>query len=300
MRSIRRIFKYDNTGLLFVAPAVIYMIAFVGYPIISNFILSFHDVTVMTIRTMQPFVGFSNYIKAFHDPIVLQSTINTLVFTITCIVFQFLLGLMLALFFNKKFSLAKPSRGLMLIPWMIPVTITGLTFKLLFESNVGVVNDVLNILGIIHKPIDWLIQPGSAMFSVIVANIWIGIPFNMILLSTGLTLIPSELYESSMIDGANKIQTFFNITLPMLKTTIESVLILGFIYTFKMFDLVFVMTNGGPVNATQLLSTYSYKLSFSLFKYSDGATVANIMFVILLLAGLLYLRFVYSNEREVK
>jgi multiple sugar transport system permease protein len=298
MRSVKKFFRHGNIGLVFVAPAVIYMLAFIGYPIISNFILSFQKVTVMTIKTVKPFVGLTNYINAINDPIVGTSVVNTLVFTVSCIVFQFLIGLGLALFFNQRFRFAKPVRGLMLIPWMIPITITGLTFKFLFASNVGVINDVLKMLGVIHKPIDWLLQPGTAMFSVIFANIWIGIPFNMILLTTGLNLIPGELYESAMIDGANKMQTFFRITLPMLRTTMESVLVLGFIYTFKMFDLIFVMTNGGPVNATQLLSTYSYKLSFSLFHYSDGATVANISFVILFLVSLLYLKFINSNEKE--
>ena len=135
------------------------------------------------------------------------------------------------------------------------------------------------------------------MFSLIVANIWIGIPFNMILLSTGLTTIPREVKEAAAIDGANAPQAFFRITVPMLKPVIESVLILGFIYTFKVFDLVFVMTNGGPVNSTHLLSTYSYKLSFTLFKYSQGAATANILFVILLIVSVLYLRFVYDDGR---
>lgn len=295
---MRKFFRHDNIGLLFVAPAMIFMLAFIGYPILYNFVLSAQNVTVMTIRTVKPFVGFANYIKAFSDPIVGQSVVNTLVFTVSCIVFQFIFGLALALFFNKRFKFAKPVRGLMLVPWMIPMTVTGLTFKFLFASNVGVVNDLLKMVGLIQKPVDWLLQPGTAMFSVIFANVWIGIPFNMILLSTGLNLIPEELYESSMIDGATKVQTFFHITLPMLRTTIESVLVLGFIYTFKMFDLVFVMTSGGPANATQLLSTYSYKLSFSLFHYSDGATVANISFVILFIVSLLYLKFAYSNEKE--
>jgi multiple sugar transport system permease protein len=118
----------------------------------------------------------------------------------------------------------------------------------------------------------------------------------MILLSVGLTTIPKELYESSSIDGANKFQSFFKITVPLLKPTIESVLILGFIYTFKVFDLVFVMTGGGPVNTTQVLSTYSYKLSFSFFRYSDGAAVANILFIILLIVSIIYLKFINTNK----
>lgn len=299
MRSIKCFFQSDNIGLLFVAPAVIYMFAFIGYPIVSNFILSFQDVTVMTISLPdKPFIGFDNYIRAFQDPIVGTAIWNTLLFTVACIVFQFVIGFALALFFKKGFKLAKPVRGLMMIPWMIPMTITGLMFRFLFASNVGVLNELLMIVGIINKPIDWLLQPGTAMLSLIIANIWIGIPFNMILLSSGLSLIPEELYESASIDGASKVQNFRYITLPMMRSTIEAVLILGFIYTFKVFDLVFVMTQGGPVDSTQLLSTYAYKLSFSLFRYSDGATVANILFIILFAVSLLYLRFVNTNEGE--
>jgi multiple sugar transport system permease protein len=127
------------------------------------------------------------------------------------------------------------------------------------------------------------------MFSLVVANVWIGIPFNMILLSTSLTLIPKELYESASIDGSSKLHTFIKITLPQLKNTIESVFILGFIYTFKGFVLVYLMTGGGPVNSTHMLSTYSYKLSFDMFNYSKGAATANILFLILLAASIFYL-----------
>ena len=152
--------------------------------------------------------------------------------------------------------------------------------------------------GIINEPVEWLLQPVSAMWSLIIANTWIGIPFNMILLSTGLTTIPSSIYESANIDGANAFQKFFRITVPLLKPAIESVLVLGFIYTFKVFDLVYVMTQGGPVNATEMLSTYSYKLSFSEFNFSRGAAAANILFAILFLVSLGYLKLV--NEEEVR
>ena len=218
-------------------------------------------------------------------------------FTVACILFQFIIGFALAIFFNKNFSISKPIRGLLMMPWMIPITITGLIFKFMFGTDVGIINFFLKTLGLISENIDWLTNPVTALPAVIIANIWIGIPFNMILISTGLTTIPEELYESASIDGANKWQKLCRITLPLLRPTIESVLILGFIYTFKVYDLVYVMTSGGPVNSTQLLSTYSYKLSFDLFKYSQGAAVANILFIILFFVSLLYLRFVYS-ERE--
>jgi multiple sugar transport system permease protein len=297
MNRIKRFFRYGNIGYLFVLPAAIYMLLLVGYPIISNFILSFQDVTVMTLNKPQkPFIGFRNYQMLLGDGVLLPSLVNTFVFTVCCIVFQFIIGFALALFYGRNFSFAKPIRGLLMIPWMIPMTVTALMFKFMFSSNVGILNQFLQGCGLIGQPIEWLLQPRLAMFSLIVANTWIGIPFNMILISTGLTTIPPELLEAASIDGANKRQSFFHITLPMLKPVIESVLILGFIYTFKVFDLVFVMTNGGPVNSTHLLSTYSYKLSFTLFKYSQGAATANILFLILFVVSIMYLKFVYDDK----
>jgi multiple sugar transport system permease protein len=300
MKGIKKYFKYDNVGILFALPAFIYMIVFVGYPIFYNFVLSFQDVTVKTLRSnVKDFVGFDNYIHLFtRDNVLTTSLWNTLFFTVVCIIFQFIVGFALALFFNRKFKFAKPVRGLLLLPWMIPMTVTGLIFKFMFSTDVGLINFILRSLGIIHHNIGWLTSTSTAMPAVIFANFWIGIPFNMILIATGLTTIPKELYESAAIDGANKFQTFRKITLPLLKPTMESVLILGFIYTFKVYDLVYVMTNGGPVNSTQLLSTYSYKLSFVMFKYSEGAAVANILFVILFIVSLIYLKFVYTEGEE--
>lgn len=291
MKKIKDCFRYENAGLLYVLPAFIYMLIFVGYPIFQNLILSVQDVTMRNlISPDKAFVGFQNYIDIFQDKVFLRSLYNTLIFTVGCLAIQFLIGFLLALFFNQNFKFAKPIRGLLMMPWMIPITVTALMFKFIFGTDVGILNYIFSSLGLIQENIEWLTTPGTAMLAIICANIWIGIPFNMILISTGLTTIPKELYESAAIDGAGKVQTFFKITLPLLKPTIESVLILGFIYTFKVFDLVYVMTSGGPVNSTHMLSTYSYKLSFEMFKYSKGAAVANVLLVILLIVGTFYLR----------
>lgn len=293
----RGFFKYDNVGMLFVLPAFIYMLVFVGYPIVRNIVLSLQDVTVRTLTAPdKPFVGLKNYTAIFQDPVFVRALTNTLLFTICCLAFQFVIGFLLALFFNQHFRISKTVRGLMLIPWMIPITVTALMFKFIFGTDVGILNYILKSLGMISQNIDWLTSTNTALFAIICANVWIGIPFNMILISTGLTTIPKELYESASIDGAGKVQTFFKITLPLLRPTIESVLILGFIYTFKVFDLVYVMTGGGPVNSTHMLSTYSYKLSFEMFKYSKGAAVANILLVILLVVGVFYLRATKEEE----
>ncbi len=299
MKKTKKLFRYDNVGILFVLPAFLYMLIFVGYPIIRNIVLSFQDVNAGNlVRGTKNFIMFENYLELFKDDVFRTSLANTLKYTVLCLIFQFLIGFVLALFFSKRFSLAKPVRGILLVPWMIPVTVTALMFKLLFATDIGVINYILRSLHLISKNIEWLTTPGTAMFALVCANIWIGIPFNMILISTGLTTIPKELYESAFIDGANKVQTFFSITLPLLRPTIESVLILGFIYTFKVYDLVYVMTSGGPVNSTHMLSTYSYKLSFEMFKYSKGSAVANVLLVILLIVGVFYIKATTAGEEE--
>ncbi|NLI22892.1 MAG: sugar ABC transporter permease [Clostridiales bacterium] len=297
MSYLRKLVRSDRIAYLFVAPALCYMLLLVGYPILYNLLLSVQDVTVKNINNGRfSYIGLDNYVRLFTNDVLTTSIVNTLVFTVACIIAQFLIGFLLALFFNRAFRAARFVRGMMMMPWMIPMTVTALMFKFMFSTNVGIVNQALLAAGLIASPIDWLTSPVSAMIAVIAANVWIGIPFNMILLSVGLTTIPAELYESASIDGAGRWQSFRHITLPLLRPTIESVLVLGFIYTFKVFDLVFVMTNCGPVNATQLLSTYSYKLSFSLFKYSEGSAVANVLFVILLAASLVYLKYTYTEE----
>ena len=295
MKAIRRFLRYDNLGWLYVLPALVYMLALTGWPIVSNIMLSLQDVTVRTLRlTEKPFVGLANYRTLFEGGVLTSAIFNTLLFTVLCLVFQFVIGFLLALFFNRSFATAKFVRGLL----MMPITVTALIFKFIFGTDVGILNQALVGLGLIAKPVEWLTQPGTAMAALIVANVWIGIPFNMILLSVGLCTVPRELYESASIDGANAWQSFRHITLPMIRSSIESVLILGFIYTFKVFDLVFVMTGGGPVNATQMLSTYSYKQSFMMFKYGEGAAIANVLFVILMIAAAVYLKFAYNDGEE--
>lgn len=299
MKSLKKKFKYENVGLLFALPAVVYMLIFVGYPIISNIILSMQDVTVKNLaKGTKNFIGFANYAELFKDEVFVKSITNTLVFTLGCLLVQFIIGFALAVFFNQNFKISKFVRGILMMPWMMPMTVTALIFKFMFATDVGIINYLLRTIGIIQENIEWLTTPTPAMIAVIIANIWIGIPFNTILIATGLTTIPEELYESASIDGANSVQRFFKITVPLLRPTIESVLVLGFIYTFKVYDLIYVMTSGGPVNSTHLMSTYSYKLSFELFQYSKGSAVANVLLLILLAVGMIYLKITMEGEED--
>ena len=288
----------QTVGYLFVAPALVFLLLFVAYPIIYNVFLSFKDVDITNINypADQQGVGFANYKSLFtsSDGQMLGSIKNTLVFTVGSIFFQFTIGFLLALLFRNKFPLSGFIRGAIMISWLIPVTVSGLLFKFMFGMNGGIINQFLSHFGI--RPIEWLYSVDFAMPAVIVANIWIGIPFNMVLLLTGLTTIPKEIYESAEIDGARGLKRLFTITIPMIRPAIMSVLTLGFVYTFKVFDLVKVMTSGGPVNRTQLVSIFAYKLAFEKYEYSMGAAAATIMFIILLIEGLFYIRAIREDE----
>jgi len=289
--------RQNLPGYLFTLPAIVFMVAFVGYPIINNFILSFQDVNVMTFALPEhPWVGWDTYKSLFEDSLTWTALVNTSVFTVVCIVVQFSLGFLLALLFQRKFPGSKTVRGLLVVTWMLPMTITALVFKFMLSPGDGVIDYILMQLGIISKPVGWLINQDTALWGVIVTNIWVGIPFNMIILSTALSTVPQQLYESAKVDGASAMRTFFSVTMPYLKAAILSVVVLGLIYTFKVFELIFVMTNGGPVNATEVLSTVSYKHSFVEYNFSAGAATANVLFVILFAISLIYLNQVRKEE----
>lgn len=289
--------KKENIGYLYILPAVIFLVIFIGYPISYNIVMSFQKVDLMALNTgTKPFIGLDNYRELFGNPVFYKALLNTLFYTVACIVFQFTIGFAMALFFNLEFQLAKLIRGLIMVAWLLPLTVTALNFKFMFAINGGVINELLLKFHIISEPLEWLLGQKSSMWSLIITNVWIGIPFNMILLVTGLSTIPTSIYESASIDGTNWFQKIIYITIPSIKASILSVITLGFINTFKVFDLVFIMTNGGPVNATEVLSTMSYRYSFDQFNFSMGSTVANVLSVVLGIVTLIYIKFINQDE----
>lgn len=284
------------TGACFILPGLLYVVLLVGYPIVYNLMISFKDLNVRTIQRGAEWVGLQNYVNLFKDGLLTQTIGQTFLFTAVCIVVQMVFGLALAVFFNRDFKCAKVIRGMLLVIWVVPMTVTAIIYKFMFQTDGGLINTLLMNLHLIKKPIEWLINGKMAMAAVIFANSWVGIPFYMILLTSGLNGISPEIYESAEIDGANAKTKFMKITLPLLKPSLLSTFILGVIYTFKVFELVVIMTNGGPNDATELLSTYSYKLSFGQYQFSQGAAVANILFLCLLVVTLIYLRFIKEDE----
>lgn len=283
-------------GYAFIMPGLLYVVCILGYPLIYNIILSFKNTNVKNFaQGTSVFVGLENYITLFHDPTFLLVIKNTFVFTIISLVFQFIIGFVFAMFFSKKSTLSGPMRGIILISYMIPTSVTGLLGKNMFAVD-GVINDLLLKTGLINQPVEWLIKGGAAMAAVIAVNCWIGIPYNMLLMTSGLTGISNDVYESAAIDGAGAWQKFRYITLPLVKPAMTAVLMLGFIYTFKAFDLMFIMTQGGPLNATDVLGTYAYNLSFKKFAFSQGAAAAIILFCCLFVVGIFYLRLISKED----
>ena len=284
-------------GYTFIMPGFLYMILILGYPLIYNFIISFKNTNIKNFKSgASVFVGLENYMQLFKDPTFQLVIRNTFIFTIACLVVQFTIGFLFAMFFSKKFTFAGPIRGLVLIGYMMPMSVTALLGKNMFGVTEGVINNLLMKLGVIHTPVEWLVSTSTALIAVIAVNCWVGIPFNMLLLTSGLTGISDDIYESASMDGANKLQRFLHITLPLMKPAILSVLMLGFIYTFKAFDLMFVMTAGGPLNSTDVLGTYSYTQSFTQYEFSKGAASAMILFGCLFIIGLFYVRLTAKED----
>jgi multiple sugar transport system permease protein len=211
-------------------------------------------------------------------------------FTIGSIAFQFAVGLALALFFRRRFPLSNLLRSLLLLPWLLPLIVSSATWRSILEQDSGILNRTLTSLGIITDPVPWLNSPSVALIAVIGVNIWIGIPFNVTLLYSGLAEIPQELYEAGQLDGATGWRAFRHITWPNLRAVASVLLVLGVVYTIKVLDIILGLTGGGPANATQTLATQSYERSFIDFKFGEGAALSNILIAISLLFAIGYLR----------
>lgn len=275
----------------FLAPVVIYLAVFYAYPLYRNIELSLRDYTVRSfVQGGAPFVGFDNYIKIFQNPTFGPAFLHTALFTIVSIIFQFTIGMALAVFFYQNFRLSATLRALFLVPWLLPLIVSASTWSWMLNSDSGVVNSVLNAFGL--HGINWLTSPDWALTSVIIANIWIGIPFNLVIIYSGLQNIPTDLYEAASLDGANGWQKFWRITFPLLKPVSAITILLGLIYTLKVFDIIWIMTRGGPGTSSTTFATWSYQLGFAstLPDFSPAAAVGNVLIVIALIFGFIYIR----------
>ena len=276
---------------MFLLPILIYLVAFYLWPLLRNLDLSFRDYTLGSFITGNAeWIGFGNYAQILTDPAFVTALWNTVVFVGLSLAFQYSIGLALAVFFFKRFPLGTTLRALFLVPWLLPLLVSASVWAWMMNSDSGVLNYFLRVIGL--DPIYWLTSPDWSLFGVTIANIWIGIPFNLVLLYAGLQAIPTEVYEAAAIDGASRWQTFWRVTFPLLRPVSAITLLLGLVYTLKVFDIIWVMTQGGPGNASLTLAIWSYRLGFGggAPQLGPAAAVGNVLIVIAFIFGIFYIR----------
>jgi multiple sugar transport system permease protein len=276
--------------VVFLVPAALYVIFAFVIPIVYNLILSFEQTSPATLSSLfAPFAGIANYKAALVQAVTQSAIVRTFTFTFLSLLFQFVIGFGVALLFNLRFPLRRVARSLIIIPWLLPLLITGFIFQFLLQSEAGAVNQILRDLHLISHPIGFLTSPGPAFVAILIANIWIGIPFFAVLLYSALQDVPIELKEAAMLDGANAWQRLIRVTLPVIRPVIEVVFVLGFVFTIKVFDVVIGLTQGGPANSTQILAPWAYNLTFQQFEYGQGAAINTILLLIALFAAPVYI-----------
>ena len=280
-------------GLLMIAPAAAFLLVFLAYPLGLGFWLGMTDATI---GQAGRFVGFANFISLAHDQIFWLSVFNTTFYTVVASALKFGLGLYLALLLNRRMPMKSLIRAVVLLPFVTPTVLSAIAFWWIYDPQFSIISWSLIKLGLIHQYIDFLGQPWNARWSVVFANVWRGIPFVTITLLAGLQTISPSLYEAATLDGAGPWQRFRFVTLPMLSPIIAVVMTFSVLLTFTDFQLIYAMTRGGPINATQLMATLSYQRAITEGRLGEGAAIADAM-VPFLLGAILFSYFGLQRRR---
>jgi multiple sugar transport system permease protein len=271
-------------GLLFMLPAGALLLVFLTYPLGLGTWLGFTDAKIG--RGGQ-WIGLENFEYLVGDTTARLSLFNTVFYTVVASVVKFILGLWLALLLNRHLPFKSALRAVVLLPFIVPTALSAIAFWWIYDSQFSVVSWLLARMGLIDRYIDFLGEPWLARLSVIIANVWRGVPFVAISLLAGLQTIPVSLYEASSIDGATPWQQFWNVTLPLLTPIIAVVMTFSVLFTFTDFQLIYVLTRGGPLNATHLMATLSFQRGIPGGALGEGAALATLM-VPFLLAAILF------------
>jgi multiple sugar transport system permease protein len=292
-------------GYLLLAPALILIVIFMAYPFGLGIWFSLTDKLV---GDPGQFVGLKNFLKSFRSQIFWQAAWNTVFFTAVASIFKTILGMWLALILNRKFRFSRFTRSAVLLPFIVPTVLSTLAWLWMFDATFSVFNWTINwfwkldisVFDLVIKApfrgrvqINWLGDPALAMFSIILVNIWRGVPFFAITFLAGVQTVPQDMYDAGSIDGANGWKRFWHITLPMIKPIVVVVVVFSIVVTFADFQLVYVLTRGGPYNSTHLFATLAYQLSMQSGNLGEGAAIALFMLpflAVLILWQLLYLR----------
>ncbi len=279
----------DWIGNVFSLPALVVMVAMVVYPLVYGIVISFYDTNLVNKFN---FVGLKYYGRLIKDRTFYASLWKTAVFTVTTVVGRTLLALVFSTILVKEnMPCKKLFRSILVLPWFFPDVVIGILWKWLYNTNYGLFNHILRSLNIIEQPIEWLSNTHTALGAVIVASIWKGFPFMMVMFMAALQTIPKDLYEAAELDGCNSFQQFRNVTLPGIMPVLSTTLMLEVMWCFKHFTLVWNLTKGGPVDATQVVSIDIYKTGFEYMRFGESSTRAVFVFVIIIVLTVLQKMF---------
>ncbi len=294
--TIRR--REQNTAWILLLPALLLLLLVFAYPIARAFWLSLFTQNLGT-KLQAEFSGLDNYVRMAGDGRFWQSFLTTSIFTTTSVLLELLLGMGIAIVLNQRFLGRSLVRTSAILPWALPTALIGLAWAWIFNDQFGVVNDLLLRLGLIKTGINWLGEPNLARIAVIFADVWKTTPFISILLLAGLQSISPDLYEAHSIDGASSWQSFRRITLPLLMPQILIAALFRFAQAFGVFDLIAVMTNGGPGGATEVVSLYIYSTVMRYLDFGYGAALVVVTFLLLVVAVAIA-SFLLSKSRTTK
>ena len=280
---------------LLVAPSLLVILGVTLWPIISTFFLSFF-VAPTGINQARTFVGFGNYLSMLRDPAFWETVKRTLYFTAVSVGLELILGLAIAQLIHSRPFGWKFLRFSLIIPWAVPTIVNGAMWRWIYSADFGALNGILFQFGLINHYIPWLTLPDAAMNLVILADLWHTVPFVALILQAALATLPEELNEAAAVDGANAFQRFWKIRLPLLRPAILIALIVRTVEAFRVFDIVYIITSGGPANQTITISYLTYLFSFSYGKQGTGAALSFIISIFTITMAILYIRFLYRPE----
>jgi multiple sugar transport system permease protein len=282
---LSRVLESRNVlGALFMLPALVVLLLFLAYPLVLGLWLGMTDTNI---GGTGRFVGLANFFSLSRDSVFWLSVFNTIFYTVTASVVKFAIGLYLALLLNERLPFKSMLRAIVLLPFVVPTVLSAIAFWWIYDSQFSIISWVLIKAGLIHNYIEFLGDPWNARWSVVVANIWRGVPFVAITLLAGLQTISPSLYEAANLDGASNLQRFRYITLPMLSPIIAVVMTFSVLMTFTDFQLIYTITRGGPINATHLMATLSFQRAITGGHLGEGAAISNAMIPFLVAAILL-------------
>jgi multiple sugar transport system permease protein len=276
-------------------PSLLLLLVVMAYPMVYTIFLSFHTRILSRPALGTSFVGLANYIQAVRDPLFLQVLGQTLYFVVASLTLELGIGIGLALLLHRRFFGRNLVRGVTLLPWMLSPVVAAFSWAWLLNDAYGLVNYLLMKTGLVQAPQAWLGTTGLAMNAIILVDVWREIPFVTAIILAGLQSIPAEVYEAARVDGASPARAFFRVTLPLLKPSILVALLMRTMVAVRMFELVFIMTKGGPAGSTEVLATYTYKEAFLNFNMGYASSMAVVILLVSLAMSLIYLRTMRSE-----